>query len=184
VSALLTAAAFAAALQSSADDGKYSYKDKNWAVFETGRTCTLIGFFESKKIIWLRYNYDLNEVLFTLTGPNFQSAAAEKTYLAKVEFVEGDSFSKRYQMTSFRGTKRGNDGGIEYTFPAREFLGYFASSRIIAVSLKDDKIIASLDLARSAKAIASLKDCSKQIAELLPSDPLDGAQTPSFFKAQ
>lgn len=152
------------------------YRDKNWVVFETAPACTLVGYFESNKILWVRHTYDLDDALVTLTSSNFQSASAEKTYMAKIEFVEKRSLSKQYPAQIFKGTVRGAYRGIERVVPAQEFLRYLAQSEIIAVSLSDNNVLASLKLDHSALAVGALNHCSKQMAVKVPSDPLDGAE--------
>ena len=154
------------------------YLNRNWAVAESGRSCTLIGFFEGKKILWLQYNDPLDKALVTLTDDAFGSAEAGKQYMVRLDFVQGDGFSKRYPSQVFSAVSRGEANGIERSFPGTIFLEYLASSDILGVTLENGPVLASLNLRGSSRAVYALRRCAKRVGEIFPSDPLEGAEIP------
>lgn len=115
-----------------------------------------------------------------MTSSSFASVKPKDKFLVRVDFVKGESFSKQYEIRTFEGNLSLIKPGITDTFEGFLFLRYMEEADILAFTLSDKTLLASLNMQGSAGAVFALRECADAEAIQSPSDPLKGNAIPNF----
>lgn len=171
---LLTLAALSLAASASAQVDHHEKFDDGWVVTKYERLCSAVRQYETGDLVSVSYVPEMNSVTILFTDQKSTSLRDDQEVDLYIHLLSRDYSQENLGRKAFEVIR---DEGFPPTFvvnlgEGREILKHISKHELIVFTIEPtEKTVGSYFLDGSARAIASMKECSFEAAGLNEDDP-------------